>query len=79
MADARTDYIIATLGKLFSGQATEKEIKAQVGDKKEINAFLDGARYVCMFTLVSHLVSHSLLWSPAVQCNCDPLSHNSFM
>ena len=85
MADARTDYIIATLGKLFFGQATEKEIKAQVGDKKdndlkkEITAFLDGARYVCMLTLVSHLVSHSLLCSPAVQCNCAPLSHNSFM
>ena len=48
MADARVDYIIATLGKLFSGQATDKEIKDQVGDKKEITAFLDDARYVSL-------------------------------
>ena len=46
MSDARVDYVITTLAKLFSGQATEKEIKDQVGDKKEITAFLDDARYV---------------------------------
>lgn len=70
MADPRVDYILSTLSKLLAGQATEKEIQEQIGDKKEITSFLDDGRFVPLcantwqrFTQLYNLIYLSVLIS----------------